>query len=58
MYIYNALFGAPSAYMIHTDLNTVFFTHVDHSPTDAMYVKYHLKDTLARARTHTHWHLL
>ena len=54
MYIYNALFGAPSAYMIHTDLNTVFFTHVDHSPTDAMYVKYHLKDTLARARTHTH----
>ena len=33
MYIYHALINALSAHMIHINLNTIFYTHVKHSPT-------------------------
>ena len=33
MYIYHALINALSAHMIHINLNTIFYTHVQHSPT-------------------------
>ena len=33
MYIYRALINALSAHMIHIDLNMIFCTHVEHSPT-------------------------
>ena len=33
MYIYHALINAPSAHMIHINLNMIFYTHVEHSPT-------------------------
>ena len=31
MYIYHALINAPSAHMIHINLNMIFYTHVEHS---------------------------
>ena len=33
MYIYHALINALSAHMIHINLNMIFYTHVEHSPT-------------------------
>ena len=33
MYIYHALINAPSAHMIHINLNMILYTHVEHSPT-------------------------
>ena len=41
MYIYHALINALSAHMIHIDLNTIFYTHVEHSPTKTIYIKYY-----------------
>ena len=32
MYIYYALINALSAHMIHINLNTIFYTHVEHLP--------------------------
>ena len=43
MYIYHALINALSAHMIHINLNMVFYTHVKHSPTKTIYIKYYLK---------------
>ena len=40
MYIYHALINALGAYMIHTNLNMIFYTHVEHSPTKTIYIKY------------------
>ena len=33
MYIYHALINALSAHMMHINLNMIFYTHVEHSPT-------------------------
>ena len=33
MYIYHALINALSVHMIHINLNIIFYTHVEHSPT-------------------------
>ena len=41
MYIYHALINALSAHMIHINLNIIFFTHVKHSPTKTIYIKYY-----------------
>ena len=41
MYIYHALINALSAYMIHINLNMIFYTHVKHSPTKTIYIKYY-----------------
>ena len=43
MYIYHALINALSAHMIHINLNVIFYTHVKHSPTKTLYIKYYLK---------------
>ena len=40
MYIYHALISSLSTHMIHINLNMVFYTHVEHSPTKT---------------THTNW---
>ena len=40
MYIYHAIINDVSAHMI---LNTIFYTHVKHSPTNAVYIKYYMK---------------
>ena len=45
MYIYHALINALSAHMIHINLNImIFYTHVKHSPTKIIYIKYYLKN--------------
>ena len=63
MYIYHALINALSAHMIHINLNMIFYTHVEHSPTKTIYIniiKYYTKTTTKmhythkHARTHTH----
>ena len=70
IYIYHALINALSAHTIHINLNMIFCTHVKHSPTKTIYIKYYLKrkkekeksalqthtHTRARARAHTHTH--
>ena len=43
MYIYHALINALSAHMTHINLNMIFYTHVKHSPTKTVYIKYYLK---------------
>ena len=67
MYIYHALIdNAPSAHMIRINLNMILYTHVEHSPTKTIYVKYYTKTKTTRntlqtharthARTHAHTH--
>ena len=41
MYIYHALIDSLNAHMIHINLNMIFYTHVEHSPTQTVYIKYH-----------------
>ena len=41
MYIYHALINALSAHMIHINLNMIYYTHVEHSPTKTIYIKYY-----------------
>ena len=43
IYIYHALINALSAHMIHINLNMIFYTHVEHSPTKTIYIKYYRK---------------
>ena len=38
---YHALINAPSAHKIHINLNTIFYTNVEHSPTKTIYIKYY-----------------
>ena len=59
MYIYHALINALSAHMIHINLNMIFYTHVEHSPTKTIYLKYYLKkyiDNKIKRTTNTHTH--
>ena len=53
MYIYHALINALSAHMIHINLNMIFYTHVENSPTKTIYIKYYTKK---KDYTHTHTH--
>ena len=58
MYIYHALINALSAHMIHINLN-IFYTHVEHSPTKTIYIKYYTKEEKKKKKkctpnTHTH----
>ena len=55
MYVYHALIYALSAHMIHINLNTLFYTHVEHSPIKTIYIRI-WTHTHARTRTHTHAH--
>ena len=56
MYIYHALINALSAHMIHINLNIIFYTHVEHSPTKKIYIKYYKKKKKRTTNTHTHTH--
>ena len=56
-YIYHVLINTLSAHVIHTNLNTIFYTHVEHSPTKTIYIKYYMEThthTCTQTRTHTH----
>ena len=50
MYIHHALINALSAQMIHILLDTIFNTHIEHSPTKTIYIKYYM-ETHAHAMT-------
>ena len=56
MYIYHALNNALSAQMTHINLNMIFYTHVEHSPTKTIYVKYYTKNKPKKSTTNTHTH--
>ena len=60
MYMYHALINALSAHMIHINLNMIFYTHVEHSPTKTIYIKnYNQKKKKKKKRTtNTHTHAL
>ena len=49
MYNY-ALMNVLSVHMIHLNLNIIFYTHVEHSPTKIIYMKYY---TEKQTNTHT-----
>ena len=51
MYIYHALINALSAHIIRIILNTIFYTHVEHSPTKTIYIRY--METHTHSRMHT-----
>ena len=54
MYIYHALINSLSAHTIHINLNTKFYTHVEHSPTKTMYIRYYIwKHAHVHTRIHT-----
>ena len=55
-YIYHALINALSAHMIHINLNMIFCTHVEHSSTKTIYIKYYKKHTQKTTTTNTHMH--
>ena len=48
MYIYHALINILSVHMIHINLNTIFYTHIEQSPTKTIYTKYYMEK-----QTHT-----
>ena len=54
-YIYHAVINALSAHMIHTNLNMKFYTHVEHSPTETIYIR-HYTETHAHTHACTHAH--
>ena len=56
MYNYHALINALSAHMIHINLNMIFYTHVEHSPTKTIYIKYYTEKQMNTHYTHTHTH--
>ena len=63
MYIYHALINTLSAHMIHINLNMIFYTHIEHSPTQTIYTRYYTRKkkattttTTKALQTHTHTH--
>ena len=58
MYIYHVLINALSAHMMHINLNTIFYTHAEDSPTKTIYTQYMEKHThtLTQEKAHTHTH--
>ena len=58
MYIYLALINALSAHMIHINLNTIFYTHVEHSPTKTIYIEYYTKTNNNNNNNNNNWVLI
>ena len=56
-YIYHALINALSAHVIHINLNMIFYTHVEHSPTKTIDIKYY-KTTTTTKTHYKHRHTL
>ena len=40
MYTYHVLIDTLGTHMMHINLNTIFYIHVEHSPTKTAYVLY------------------
>ena len=43
MYIYHALVDALSTHTVQINLNTVLYAYAEHSPSNAIYIKYYVK---------------
>ena len=43
IYIYHALIDVLNVHMVHVNLKTIFYTHVEQGPTNAIHLKYYLK---------------
>ena len=43
MYIYHVLINTLNAHTTHINLNMTFYTHVEHSPTKTIYIKYYME---------------
>ena len=56
MYTYHAVINALSTHMIHINLNMIFYTHVEHSPTRTIYIKYYKKIYFKTLQIHKHTH--
>ena len=56
MYIYHALINALSAHTIHINLNMIFCTHVEHSRSKTIYIKYYTKTKQTKIALQTHAH--
>ena len=59
MYIYHALIKALSTHMIHINLNMIFYTHVEHSPTKKTFFVHKVlygKNKHTHTHTHTNTH--
>ena len=56
MYIYHALINALSAHVIHINLNMIFCTLAEHSPTKTIYIKYFTKTKTKQKMHYTHTH--
>ena len=54
MYIYHVLINTLSAHMIHINLNMIFYTYVEHSPTKTIYIKYYTEKHIHHTQAHTH----
>ena len=52
-YTYYALIDALSAHIIQLNLNTILYTHVEYSPTNAIYVKYMKQKTTKQTTART-----
>ena len=48
MYMYHVLINVLNIHMIHINLNMIFYTHVEHSPTKTIYI------VVTGIHTHTH----
>ena len=50
MYIYHALINALGAHVVYIviKLNTIFYTHVEHSPIKTIYIKYYMGAGIAQ----------
>ena len=57
MYTYHALINALSVHLIHINLNTIFYTYAEDSPTKTVYIRHYMEThTLTHARTHARTH--
>ena len=57
-YIYHALIDALSTHMMHINVNTIFYLHVEQNPTHALYILFQAKNsnrirTIYSTETHT-----
>ena len=57
MYIYHALIDALIAHVIHINLNTIFYKHVQHSLTKTIYIKHHMEKKQKTKNRHEFKHL-
>ena len=59
MYIYHALITALSAHITHINLNTIFYTYAEDSPTKTIYIRHYMeRHTHTHTHTHTHQSLI